>query len=287
MAAQLTKQQSLGLAGKELLVATMGGGGGLAARPDDLTLASSSVRVGLAWDLFPVKTEQLDLDCAALVFDRGGVLVDACYYNNLNCSNGALVHSGDNRDGAGEGFDETIDLDLAALPPSVSSIVLVVTAHSGGSFADVETARVCVAAHAAGAASAGGGGASSEGGAEGEILTDYSISSVPGHKHTALVLAVLHRGGSPGWCFRRVETEAYGVNFNQTMAHVLPVVDAVLPPGARANHTLAVGKTFAMHKADVFKIPKGLFVGGEDMCVAAPEPFFSDMHSNVDRAPEP
>jgi stress response protein SCP2 len=84
---------------------------------------------------------QVDLDCSALVFDDCGVLVDACYYNHLEAYFGALVHSGDNRDGLSDGVDERITLHLSKFPPNVSFLVFAVNAFQGGNLKDVETAN--------------------------------------------------------------------------------------------------------------------------------------------------
>ena len=39
-------------------------------------------------------------------FDSCTTLVDACFYNQLEILNGSIKHSGDERDGNKEGFDE-------------------------------------------------------------------------------------------------------------------------------------------------------------------------------------
>ena len=39
-------------------------------------------------------------------FDSCTTLVDACFYNQLEILNGCIKHSGDERDGNKEGFDE-------------------------------------------------------------------------------------------------------------------------------------------------------------------------------------
>ena len=97
------------------------------------------------WDFFGGK--KVDLDAQALCFDSIGNLVDAAYYNQLEACNGAIKHSGDNRSGEGEGFDESIDLDVDLLATShVEFVAIVVTAYSGGSFFDVETATAVLQA---------------------------------------------------------------------------------------------------------------------------------------------
>ena len=84
---------------------------------------------------------QVDLDCSALVFDDCGVLVDACFYNRLEACFGALVHSGDNRDGVLEGVDERITLFFSKFPANISFVVFAVNAFQGGTLKDVETAN--------------------------------------------------------------------------------------------------------------------------------------------------
>ncbi len=66
--------------------------------------------------------------------------MDACFYNHLEACSGALVHSGDNRDGLAEGVDERITLSLSKFTANLSFVVFAVNAYQGGTLADVETA---------------------------------------------------------------------------------------------------------------------------------------------------
>lgn len=103
-------------------------------------MVGGKVELGLSWDFFegmPI----VDLDAQAVLFDAFGNMVDAAFYNQLAACDGAVTHSGDNRTGDGDGDDESINVDLDALPASIKSIVFVVTAYSGGTFKAVETAR--------------------------------------------------------------------------------------------------------------------------------------------------
>ena len=43
------------------------------------------------------------------------------YYNKLSAMNNCLTHSGDNRDGAGEGYDESISIDLGEPRPTTNN----------------------------------------------------------------------------------------------------------------------------------------------------------------------
>ena len=274
--AALERQSSLGAAGKKLLSGAMKGA---AAAVEDAPLPYSKgqkIRLGLAWDFYEGAPE-VDLDCAALIIDAGGILVDACYYNNLECSGGggspsALVHSGDNRNGAGEGFDETIVVDLDALSSSVACVALVVNAYSGGSFTDVESARINVAALD------GGGGGGRE-----HTLVDDGVTGERGANHTSLIVALIYRSGSTGqWLYRRVQATGHAQSFVETFPSLKPHVDGVLPSGAREKHTLRNGKTFDMHKSVAVRIPPGLFIGGEDLYVGLGWETFGTRTGTVD-----
>jgi stress response protein SCP2 len=68
-------------------------------------------------------------------------LIDACYYNQTSIFGGqsvaAIQHSGDQRDGTKEGFDEVITIDLARMPQNVQAIVLIMNSYQGGTLAGI------------------------------------------------------------------------------------------------------------------------------------------------------
>ncbi len=51
------------------------------------------------------------------------------FYNNLKSPNDAVVHTGDNQTGDGDGDDEQIIVDLSRVEASVNEICIVVTIH--------------------------------------------------------------------------------------------------------------------------------------------------------------
>lgn len=85
------------------------------------------IGVGLGWDINQNPNEpEFDLDVCCVAVDATNKLPDAnwvCFFNNLSAFNGAVVHSGDNRDGQGEGDDETILINLVNVPAEVSKFV--------------------------------------------------------------------------------------------------------------------------------------------------------------------
>jgi len=75
---------------------------------------------------------EVDCDASVLLLDEKGKLQskqDLVYFGNKKSRDGSVVHSGDNLTGAGEGDDETINVDLNAIPQSVHKLVFVVNIY--------------------------------------------------------------------------------------------------------------------------------------------------------------
>ena len=100
--------------------------------------ALKRLRVGLGWK--PNETDtgfDFDLDVTAFGLQIVGDKPDwigsrndpdfMVFYGNHASVDGAIVHSGDNRTGAGEGDDETIIIELDRLDPRVDEISFIVT----------------------------------------------------------------------------------------------------------------------------------------------------------------
>jgi tellurium resistance protein TerD len=94
----------------------------------------SAVTVGLGWDVRRTDGAAFDLDASAFVVGADDkVLSDAnfVFYNNKLSPDGAVMYSGDNRSGEGEGDDETIRIDFTKLSPNAKKVVIAVTIHDG------------------------------------------------------------------------------------------------------------------------------------------------------------
>lgn len=90
------------------------------------------VQVGLGWDPRTTTGLDFDLDASVIACDATGrCLGDAwfVFYGQLVSPSGAIVHHGDNRDGAGTGDDEVIDVLLDLLPPEAVRLVFAVSIH--------------------------------------------------------------------------------------------------------------------------------------------------------------
>ena len=84
--------------------------------------------VGLGWDPRTTDGAPFDLDASVLLFAATGKVrhnQDFVFYNNLSGDNGAVVHQGDNRTGAGDGDDEQIHVTLQQVSSDVERIVVI------------------------------------------------------------------------------------------------------------------------------------------------------------------
>ncbi|CEG21699.1 Stress response protein SCP2 [Planococcus massiliensis] len=108
----------------------------------------SSIMVGLGWD--PVETKKsggflsgllggggggadIDCDASVIMLDENGKLKgkeNLIYFGNKKSKDGSVVHSGDNLTGEGEGDDETINVDLKRISPSIHRLVFVVNIYN-------------------------------------------------------------------------------------------------------------------------------------------------------------
>ena len=108
--------------------------------------------IGLGWDVRVTDGAAFDLDASAFLLSASGKVrsdADFIFYNQNKSADGSVMHSGDNRTGEGEGDDEAINVDLAAVPADVEKIAVCVTIHDaearGQNFGMVSSAYIrCV-----------------------------------------------------------------------------------------------------------------------------------------------
>lgn len=97
----------------------------------------SKIIVGLGWDTNKYDGgADFDLDAAAFLLGANGKVAsdsDFVFYGNLKHSSGGVEHMGDNLTGEGDGDDEQIKVNLAAVPASVEKIDFTVTIYDAES----------------------------------------------------------------------------------------------------------------------------------------------------------
>jgi tellurium resistance protein TerD len=152
----------------------------------------TAVLVGLGWDARSTTGTDFDLDASAILCNSAGkVLSDAyfVFFNNLKSPEGSVEHTGDNLTGEGEGDDEQLKVDLAAVPAEVDKIVFPVSIYDaesrGQSFGQVRNAFIRVVNQA--------------GGSE---IARYDLSE-DASSETAMVFGEIYRNGAD-WKFRAV-----------------------------------------------------------------------------------
>jgi tellurium resistance protein TerD len=152
----------------------------------------TSVSIGLGWDARSTTGTDFDLDASAIMVDTAGkVLSDKhfIFVNNKTSPDGSVEHAGDNLTGEGDGDDETIKVNLGAVPTEIDRIVFPVSVYEGEArsqgFGQVRNAFIRVLNDA--------------GGAE---LTRYDLSE-DASTETAMLFGELYRNGAD-WKFRAV-----------------------------------------------------------------------------------
>lgn len=172
--------------------------------------ALSRVTMGLGWDAvkskgffgFGARTESVDLDASCVMFDEANRLVDVVWFRQLKSRDGSIMHTGDNRTGAGEGDDEQIVVELSRVPENVKSLVFTVNSFTGQSFAQVQNA-FCRLINAA----------------NNKEVARYDLS-VQG-SHTAQIMAKLYRHNGE-WKMHAIGENANGRTFDE----LLPAISA-------------------------------------------------------------
>ena len=121
----------------------------------DLTKGNPSLKkviIGLGWDTNKYSGGfDFDLDASVFLVGSNGRTnhdEDFIFYNNLKSRNEAVIHTGDNRTGEGDGDDEQILLEFAKMPVDVDKMAITVTIHEalerGQNFGQVSNAYVRV-----------------------------------------------------------------------------------------------------------------------------------------------
>lgn len=92
----------------------------------------TNILIGLGWDVRATDGAAFDLDASAFMLKGDGKVrsdADFIFFNQKTSADGSVTHMGDNTTGAGEGDDEVIKVNLAAVPAEVEKISVSVTIH--------------------------------------------------------------------------------------------------------------------------------------------------------------
>lgn len=88
------------------------------------------MQICLGWDTNMYDGDDFDLDASVFLLTTTGKIDsenDFIFYNNKQHSTGAVIHTGDNRTGSGDGDDEVINVDFTKIPEYCTQLAVVVT----------------------------------------------------------------------------------------------------------------------------------------------------------------
>ena len=167
---------------------TKGGNVSLSKEAPGLT----AVVVGLGWDARTTTGTDFDLDASAIMLKTDGKVLSNnhfIFFNNKMSPDGSVEHTGDNLTGEGDGDDESIKVDLSAVPTEVDKIVFPVSVYEAEArqqgFGQVRNAFIRIVNQA-----------------NGTEITRYDLTE-DASSETAMVFGEIYRNGAE-WKFRAV-----------------------------------------------------------------------------------
>jgi len=172
--------------------------------------ALTKIVMGLGWDAIKKKSlfgfgggsTEVDLDASCVLFDEQNQPVDTVWFRQLKSKDGSIVHTGDNRTGAGDGDDEQIVVELLRVPASVKSLVFVVNSFTGQNFSQIDNATCRIL----------------DGRTQQEVAR-YNLSCQG--SHTAQIMVKLYRHNAE-WKMHAIGENCSGRTFQDLMPHMLP-----------------------------------------------------------------
>ena len=170
----------------------------------------TKIIMGLGWDAVKSKgflgfggsKPEIDLDASCILFDEQGRQTDVVWFRQLKSKDGSIIHSGDNRTGAGEGDDEQIVVDLSKVPANVKSLVFTVNSFTGQNFSQVEnaTCRILNAVNQ-------------------QEIARFNLSTLG--KHTAQIMAKVYRHNDE-WKMHAIGEIGNGRTFDDLLPQITP-----------------------------------------------------------------
>jgi tellurium resistance protein TerZ len=170
----------------------------------------SKIIMGLAWDAVKSKgffgfggsAPDIDLDASCILFDEQGKQTDVVWFRQLKSNDGSVVHTGDNRDGAGDGDDEQIIVDLTKVPASIKSLVFTVNSFTGQNFSQIENAT-CRIVNAS----------------DNQEVARFNLTTLG--SHNAQIMAKVYRHGNE-WKMHAIGEIGNGRTFAELMPQITP-----------------------------------------------------------------
>ncbi|MCB1783565.1 MAG: TerD family protein [Alphaproteobacteria bacterium] len=109
------------------------------AKGEDVNLSAKhptlrNLTIAVGWDANAFDSDPPDVDLSCFLLNRNDktrINEDFVFYNNPESKEKGVIYGGDNRTGAGEGDDESISLDLQAIPFDILRLMFVISIYQG------------------------------------------------------------------------------------------------------------------------------------------------------------
>lgn len=114
-----------------------------------ITTPLDNLTVGLGWDVNAFQGAAFDLDASCFMLGANDKVPNNSFfvfYGQLQAPNGAVMHTGDNLTGEGDGDDEQLKVALSKVPAEIQKLVFAVTIYDcktrGQNFGQVKNAFI-------------------------------------------------------------------------------------------------------------------------------------------------
>jgi len=191
-------------------------GGGISLEKDGVGLLDVTIGVNWAkiqddlgkWTLGLLgKNESVDLDGSVALFDENKKFLEVVYFRNLISSDGAVVHSGDDRSGdffADDLDNETITINLSKINKNVAKMVFFLNSYKKQDFNTIPYSKIRIY----------------EGGKarKGSMLATFDLSSDPLFDgKISMIMGKIAKNAGGKWNFVAVGEPSYGYDVKTTV----------------------------------------------------------------------
>ncbi|QHI37710.1 Stress response protein SCP2 [Kordia antarctica] len=151
--------------------------------------------------------EAVDLDASCCMFDANKNVVDVVSFKQLTSKDGAIIHSGDDREGDTDGDDgldnEIISVDLTRINPSIEKVVFFLNSYKKQDFATVPFASIRLYEGTPDKVT--------------QIFATYDVSSDPSFKgYVSMVMGALYKNNGE-WKFNAIGDPSTAVDLQETI----------------------------------------------------------------------
>lgn len=190
---------------------------------------NSILEIGLSWEMFG---EKIDLDLTAVSLTETGQIVEAIYFKKTSSEDSSIIHSGDERTGQKEGYDEKITIYSKKLNSSTKIIAFLINSSSGQTFQKIETAELSIFTPQ-------------------EYLVSINCSCSGDAK--SLLSSILYRNNQCEWVLKSINESGSQNNFVECLPMITKNISFLIDEDTlkeSESWNILTGKSFDLKKGD-------------------------------------